>query len=187
MDFLFLLLKRLIVKNSFSKLKKLPRAAYLKARIIRNWLLFKVSKDWVILDRISRRVRPAIWKMTGCNVGKNVAIGYDVYYDVHNANLIHLEDDVWVAARCLIFCHKRDLTTYHKYDVYNDLGYHKLPVTLKKGCVVGMGSIVMPGVTIGEGAIIGAGSLVIKDIPAWTIAVGNPAKVVKELKERSPS
>ncbi|UJH91318.1 hypothetical protein LZ575_00495 [Antarcticibacterium sp. 1MA-6-2] len=43
----------------------------------------------------------------------------------------------------------------------------------------------MPGVTIGEGAIIGAGSLVIKDIPAWTIAVGNPAKVVKELTERS--
>jgi acetyltransferase-like isoleucine patch superfamily enzyme len=45
----------------------------------------------------------------------------------------------------------------------------------------------MPGVTIGEGAIIGAGSLVTKDIPAWTIATGRPAKVVKEIPERSAS
>lgn len=39
----------------------------------------------------------------------------------------------------------------------------------------------MPGVTIGEGAVIGAGALVTKDIPAWTIAIGRPAKVIKEI------
>lgn len=42
----------------------------------------------------------------------------------------------------------------------------------------------MPGVTIGEGAVVGAGSLVTKDVPAWTIAAGTPAKVIKELKKR---
>jgi len=42
----------------------------------------------------------------------------------------------------------------------------------------------MPGVTIGEGAIVGAGSLVTKDIPAWTIAAGRPAKVIKEIPKR---
>ena len=42
----------------------------------------------------------------------------------------------------------------------------------------------MPGVTVGEGAIVGAGSLISKDIPAWTIAVGRPAKVVKEIPHR---
>ncbi len=156
----------------------------MKSEMIIHWWLFKISKNWVILDRISLGLRPAIWKLIGCHIGKNVAIGYDVYFDVHNASLIYIEDSVWVASRCLILCHKRDLTNYHKYDDYNSLGYNKLPVTLKKGCVVGMGSIVMPGVTIGEGAIIGAGSLVVNDIPAWTIAVGNPAKVVKVLEER---
>ena len=44
----------------------------------------------------------------------------------------------------------------------------------------------MPGVTIGEGAIVGAGSLVTKDVPAWTIATGRPAKVVKEIPKREP-
>lgn len=39
--------------------------------------------------------------------------------------------------------------------------------------------IVMPGVTIGEGSIIGAHSIVCKDIPAFSIAVGSPAKVIK--------
>ena len=42
----------------------------------------------------------------------------------------------------------------------------------------------MPGVTIGEGAIVGAFSLVTHDIPAWTIAVGRPAKVVKQIPRR---
>ena len=47
-----------------------------------------------------------------------------------------------------------------------------------------METMVMPGVTIGDGAIIGAYSLVTKDIPAWTIATGRPAKVVKEIPNR---
>ena len=40
----------------------------------------------------------------------------------------------------------------------------------------------MPGVEIGEGAIIGARSVVTKDIPAWTVAVGSPCKVIKTLE-----
>jgi acetyltransferase-like isoleucine patch superfamily enzyme len=56
------------------------------------------------------------------------------------------------------------------------LGYIVKPIVLKKGCLIGMESFVMPGVTVGEGAIVGAGSLVTKDIPAWTVAAGRPAK-----------
>ena len=58
------------------------------------------------------------------------------------------------------------------------------PVHICKGAHVGMGTIVMPGVTIGEGAIIGAGAVVSRDIPPYAIAVGCPAKVVKEISKR---
>ena len=44
-----------------------------------------------------------------------------------------------------------------------------------------MDCIILKGVTIGEGAIVGAGSVVTKDVPAWTVVAGNPAKVVKTL------
>ena len=43
-----------------------------------------------------------------------------------------------------------------------------------------MGSIVLPGVTIGEGCVVGAGSVVAKDLPDFAIAVGNPAKVIRD-------
>lgn len=45
---------------------------------------------------------------------------------------------------------------------------------------LGHGTIVLPGVRIGLGAVIGAGSVVTKDVPDYTIAVGNPARVIKE-------
>lgn len=55
---------------------------------------------------------------------------------------------------------------------------------IKKGAMIGMNTTIMPGVTVGEGAIVGAYSLVTKDIPAWTIATGRPAKVVKTIPVR---
>ena len=76
------------------------------------------------------------------------------------------------------------MSNFYIGDDYNELPYKKLPVTLKKGCVIGIGSTILPGVTIGEGAIIGVGSLVIGDIPAWSVAVGNPARVVKKIEKR---
>ena len=175
------------ITNTFAFIKKIPNALVLKTKIVCYFYLFKIAKNWIILNRISTRLRPAIWRKTGCNIGKNVSMGYDIYYDVHNAKLITIEDDVWVASRTLILCHKRDLTGYRRGDRYNDLSYIKSPVILKKGCVVGMGAIIMPGVTVGEGAIVGAGSLVISDVPAWTIVAGNPAKVLKEFGEREMS
>ena len=57
-------------------------------------------------------------------------------------------------------------------------------IHLKRGCCIGMGTQIMPGVTIGEGSIVGVGSLVTNDIPDWCIAVGRPAKVVKYLGKR---
>lgn len=53
------------------------------------------------------------------------------------------------------------------------------PVIIKDNVWIGAGTIILSGVTIGEGCIIGAGSVVTKSIPAYSIAAGNPAKVIK--------
>lgn len=50
-----------------------------------------------------------------------------------------------------------------------------------------METMIMPGVTIGDGAVIGARSTVLKDVPPYTVAMGAPAKVVKEFKQREDS
>ena len=104
--------------------------------------------------------------------------------DSGHSDLITIEDGVSIAGGTRLLCHQRDFSNYCVGDEYLALGYVLKPIVLKKGCLVGMESFVMPGVTIGEGAVIGAGSLVTKDVPAWTIATGRPAKVVKEIPKR---
>jgi maltose O-acetyltransferase len=56
------------------------------------------------------------------------------------------------------------------------------PITIEDGVWLGAGVIVLPGVTIGRGSMIGAGSVVTKSVPAWSVAVGNPARVVRQLR-----
>ncbi len=58
--------------------------------------------------------------------------------------------------------------------------YTTAPVSIGANTWIGEGVIIMPGVTIGKGCVIGAHSIVNKSIPDYSIAVGSPAKVVKE-------
>jgi len=56
-----------------------------------------------------------------------------------------------------------------------------LPITLGDGVWLGGGVIVCPGVRIGDNTVVGAGSVVVDDLPPRVLAVGNPARVVREL------
>lgn len=123
--------------------------------------------------------RPKYWIKCGVKSTGNFKVGYGVYFDAINAENITIEDGVWIAANCLFLCHRRILDNYKVGDDYNSLPYKIEPIVLKRGCCIGMKSIVMPGVTIGEGAIIGTGAVVTKDIPPYCVAVGNPAKPIK--------
>lgn len=55
------------------------------------------------------------------------------------------------------------------------------PITIADNVWLGGGVIVLPGVSIGENTVVGAGSVVTKDLPANVVAVGNPARITKEL------
>lgn len=141
--------------------------------------------NWVILEPVNPRLlRPFLLRRLGCNVGKGVFIGDHVIVDMNHAELVTIDDFAHITGGCRLLCHQRDLSKYHAGDNAAKLGYKYAPIRIGKGCMVGMESMIMPGVTIGDGAIIGAGSLVTKDIPAWTVATGRPAKVVKQIPER---
>lgn len=141
--------------------------------------------DWSILEPIEpRKLRPFILRRMGCKVGKGCFMGDYIRIDTSHPDMITIEDNVSIASGSRLLCHQRDFSDFCVGDDYMKLGYIVKPIVLKKGCLVGMESFVMPGVTIGEGAIVGAGSLVSKDIPAWTIAAGRPAKVLKEIPQR---
>lgn len=54
------------------------------------------------------------------------------------------------------------------------------PITIGRNVWLGGGVIVCPGVTIGDNTVVGAGAVVVHDLPANVVAVGNPARVIKE-------
>lgn len=142
--------------------------------------------NWVLLEPIApRKLRPIFAKMLGCKVGKGVFIGEYVRFDLNHSDLITIEDGVHIAGDVRLLCHKKDLSNYYQGAIYGHQPYKYGEIFLRRNCALGSGTIVMPGVTIGEGAVVGAGSLVTKDIPAWTIALGRPAKVVKEIPKQN--
>jgi acetyltransferase-like isoleucine patch superfamily enzyme len=55
------------------------------------------------------------------------------------------------------------------------------PVRIERNVWIGFDACVMPGVTIGEGSIVGARSVVFDDVPPYTVAAGNPARIVRQL------
>ncbi|OUL58493.1 acyltransferase [Pseudoalteromonas ulvae] len=113
-------------------------------------------------------------------VGDNVDIGWQNTLAV--GTRIVLEDDVRLAGRVF-------LAGYPGHPLDNDARAQGAPdndeqvgdIIIKQGAWLGTGVTVLAGVTIGQGAIIGAGAVVTKDVPAFSIAAGNPAKVVKTL------
>lgn len=141
--------------------------------------------DWAILEPFApRKLRPWILKRLGCHIGKDVFIGDHVRVDSGHADLIYIDDHAHVTGGCRLLCHQRNLRHYFKGDDAAKLPYKLGEIHIGKGVMIGMESLIMPGVTIGDGAIVGAYSLVTKDIPAWTIATGRPASVIKEVRER---
>ena len=63
-----------------------------------------------------------------------------------------------------------------------DVGYQvNHPIHIGSNCWIGVGAIILAGITIGDNTVIGAGSVVTKDIPANVVAVGNPCRIIKSL------
>lgn len=112
----------------------------------------------------------------GMKVGQNFGRLNGVILDPSHCWLIEIGDNVTMAPRVHILCHDAS-TKVH-------LGYTKIGrVTIGDRVFIGAESVVLPGVTIGDDVIIGANSTVTHDIPAGSVAVGSPARVICSTQE----
>ncbi len=118
--------------------------------------------------------------------GLNIHVGSRVFI---NFNLTALDvARIDIGDDCQIGPNVQLLTPTHPLDP--QLRRQKLeagePIVLEENVWLGGGVIVCPGVRIGKNSVIGAGAVVTKDVPPNSVAVGNPARVVKSLDEPSP-
>ena len=106
------------------------------------------------------------------DIGKNVIIARTVHLDKNiNPRGIHIGDNTWVLRNAMIFAHdycRGSNGIGKRFDTY-----------IGKNCVIGVNSIVLPGVTIGDHSVIAAGAVVTKDIPSNSMVAGNPAKILR--------
>jgi acetyltransferase-like isoleucine patch superfamily enzyme len=86
-----------------------------------------------------------------------------------------------IGAHCMIGTHVSILDNdFHELQQRDRMTAPR-PVVIHDRVWIADRAIIMPGVTIGEGAAVGAGSVVITDVPPRTLAMGNPARIVREL------
>ncbi|HEX8657797.1 MAG TPA: sugar O-acetyltransferase [Hymenobacter sp.] len=119
-----------------------------------------------------------------CDYGSNIYCGDNVYF---NVNCVVLDvAKVTIGSNVLFGPGVQLLAATHPLDAVVrrtlELGQ---PITIGDDCWLGGGVIVCPGVSIGAGCVVGAGAVVTKDIPAYSLAVGNPARVIRSLAEES--
>lgn len=124
-------------------------------------------------------------RLRGVKIGKQSHVARLVSFDDRYPELIEIGKGVAITTGVMILCHQRDLTDYKPGMYAMHCPFKTGKVVIKDGAHIGIGAIIMPGVTIGEGAIIGAGSVVTRDIPSYSVAVGSPARVIKTFKKES--
>ena len=112
----------------------------------------------------------------GLGLGKNVEIISDFFFDPSHCFLIKIGENCTICPNVRLIAHDASSQKI--------LGYTKMgKIVICDNCFLGDSVIVLPNVKIGSNSIIGAGSVVTKDIPANTIAAGNPALVLSTVDE----
>lgn len=109
-------------------------------------------------------------------IGNGTWIGQNCFF--HSAGGLEIGDSVGIAPCVKILTSSHNDQNPLEPVLFQPLNFKK--VILKDGCDIGVGAIILPGVTIGMGAIIGAGAVVNKDIPDYSVAVGVPAKIIRK-------
>lgn len=122
-------------------------------------------------------------------IGNNVFVGGNTIIDCVESVVI--EDHVLISYGCLLAdsdnhslqyqVRKNDLDDWRKGGRHDWSTTITRPIRIEKGSWIGARAMVLKGVTIGRCAVVGAGSVVTHDVPPYTIAAGNPAKVIRKL------
>ena len=154
----------------------------------------KLGKDVIFEEGV------LVFHPENIEVGNSVYIGHQTIIKGYYRNKMVIGAGTWIGQQC--FFHSaggliigknvgigpavKIITSFHKEgSIKKPILHHKLEfkkVVIEDDCDIGVGSIVLPGVTIGKGALIGAGSVVNKDIPPFSVAYGVPARVKRKRK-----
>ena len=117
-------------------------------------------------------------------VQKNAYIGNNCKISSHTfiCEGVTIEDDVFIGHGVMFINDTYPRATANG-NLQTEADWKVEPTVIKKGASIGSNSTILSHVTIGENAIVGAGSVVTKDVPPNTIVAGNPARIIRRIKD----
>ena len=158
-----------------------PRREYerrIAPRSLLRLLAQKLLHQWA-RGCIPTGPRVALYRAMGVTIGRSVFVGLDSWLDDQFPELIEIEDDVTISFRVTVVVHD---DARRMNGVIPGAGDGTVaPVRLRRGCYLGAGCLILPGVTVGERAVVGAGAVVTRDVPPGKLALGVPARVVRDV------
>jgi len=116
----------------------------------------------------------------GISIGDNVWISKNVALYAHNG--ITIRNDVIIAKDVSLISGDHDFTKTGTKINKQGMKKHNKQIVIGDDVWIGEKAIILKSVNIGKGSVIGAGAVVTKDVPKFTIVVGNPAKIIKRRK-----
>jgi len=146
--------------------------------------------------KLGKNVRlHAFTNLYGCEIGDDVKIGTFVEIQkgakVGNRCKISshtficegvmLEDEVFIGHNVTFINDRYPRATNVDGALQGEADWACVPTRVKRGASIGSGATLLCGVTVGERALVGAGSVVTRDVPAFSVVAGNPARVIKKL------
>lgn len=117
------------------------------------------------LVRLRTTYLSVIW---GHKIHPTAIVSFSAYLDRTSPQLIEIDAYTIITRGATILAHDYSRAKSAK-------------TSIGRNCLIGVNAIVLPGVCIGDSVIVGAGSIVTTDIESQSIAVGNPAKVIKKV------
>ena len=139
---------------------------------IKNAILYKIGLRFPY-----SKIRVKALRALGHHVGENVYIPQDLTITqtfTRDRGHISIGDRVSIAPRCVLITHSNPNYSRIRGSIKSKPRF----INIENDAWIGAGAIVLPGVTIHEGAIVGAGSIVTKDVPAYAVVAGNPARIL---------
>lgn len=143
-----------------------------------------IDEDCVI-DEGAVVLFPDLVNMYGCSVGEGTRIGpfVEIQRGCVIGRHVNLQHHSYLANETVVgdFCFIGPGVGTLNDDFPSVRGPHVLRrVVIEDYATIGGGTMILAGVTIGEGAVVGAGSVVTRDVPAWSIVKGNPARMWRQ-------
>ena len=126
-----------------------------------------------IIWKVGSSIIPSYYKyIHKMNIGDNVVIARTAVLDKNvNPQGIHIGDNTWILRNATVLAHD------HCRSLNENKG--RFDTTIGRNCIIGINSIILPGITVGDHCVVAAGAVVTKNTPPHSVVAGNPAKVIK--------